>query len=147
MAPTGYFDDRTLNREQRRALEKAQRAYIATLPEKLTRMDDNDPMMPYSSHPEDRIGVWRNKKFSVILWKVPAGEKMTISRNEWDSKTRRYEDGITWDEIQEIKRELGYGERTGVEFFPPDSELINIANVRHIWFLPDCVMDGVLKLV
>ena len=141
-----YFDDANMNREQRRALEKAYRQWIATLPEELTPVSEDDSTIPYSSHPEDMLQVWRNKKFTVILWKVPAGHKITVERNEWDSKTRRHLDNITWDELMDIKRACGFGDRNAVEFYPPDNEVINIANVRHLWLLPREMTNDWLKL-
>lgn len=141
-----YFDDKDLNRAQRRALEKVKRQLIATYPDELTIVPENDPNMPYTSHPQDLDSVWRNKKYTVMVWNVPAGKKITISRNEWDSHTCRYKDGITWDEIMEIKRGVGFGNQNAVEFYPPDNEVINIANVRHIWILPDGITDQMLKL-
>lgn len=141
-----YFDDRDLNRQQRRALERAKRQLIASYPDELTRVDENDPNMPYTSHAQDLDSVWRNKKFTVMVWNVPAGKKLSISRNTWDSHTNRYHDGITWDEIMEIKRGCGFGEQNAIEFFPPDSQVINIANVRHIWLLPAEFTDHMLAL-
>lgn len=141
-----YFDDSTLNREQRRALEKAKRQLIASYPETLEVVPENDPNLPYSSHPQDIDKIYRSKKYTVIVWNVPAGKKLSIQRNEWDSHTNRYRDNISWDEIQEIKRQCGFGEQNAIEFYPPDSEVINIANVRHIWILPDELTDHMLKL-
>ena len=140
-----YFDDRNLNREQRRALEKAKRMLIATYPETLEKVPENDPNLPYTSHPQDLDSIWRSKKYTVMVWNVPAGKKMTISRNEWDSHTGRYKDSILWDEIMEIKRQIGFGEQNAIEFYPPDSEVINIANVRHIWLLPKSITDSMLS--
>ena len=141
-----YFDDRGLNREQRRALEKVKRQLIASYPDTLEVVPENDPNLPYSSHPQDIEHIYRSKKYTVIVWNVPAGKKLSISRNEWDSHTGRYKDQITWDEIMEIKRQVGFGEQNAVEFYPPDSEVINIANVRHIWILPKELTDHMLKL-
>ncbi len=141
-----YFDDRELNREQRRALAKHKRALIASYPEKLTMVLDGDKSLPYTSHAMDLREVWRSKKFTVMVWNVPADTKISIQRNEWNPSTRRYADGITWDEIMEIKRDIGLGESTGVEFFPADTDVINIANVRHIWFFPNGAIDRILKL-
>lgn len=141
-----YFDDRDLNRAQRRALEKAKRFLINSYPEELTRVAEDDPNMPYTSHAQDLDSVWRNKKYTVMVWNVPAGKKITISRNTWDSHSCRYKDGITWDEIMEIKRGVGFGDQNAIEFYPPDDEIINIANVRHIWILPKSDTDAMLKL-
>ena len=141
-----YFSDLNLNREQRRALAKVKQKLIASYPDKLTLVDENDPNLPYSSHPEDILEIWRSKKYLVIVWKVPAGKKLSISRQEWNPTERRYKDGITWDEIMEIKHDIGMGNKTGIEFFPADDEVMNLANVRHIWIVPDDKINDVLKL-
>ena len=136
-----YFDDRNLNREQRRALEKVKRQLIASYPDTLEIVRENDPNIPYSSHPQDIEHIYRSKKYTVILWKqgidptLLMGQKISISRNEWDSKSRRYVGDIVFDEIMEIKREMGLGEEKCIEFYPKDSELVDLANMRHIWVI------------
>ena len=43
---------------------------------------------------------------------------------------------ITWDELQAIKdREMGV-EASAVEVYPQGSEILNKANVRHLWRVP-----------
>lgn len=52
----------------------------------------------------------------------------------------RREDGTAiqgWDELQGVKNDVAGPERLAVEFFPRQSELINVANARHLWVLPD----------
>lgn len=44
---------------------------------------------------------------------------------------------IPWAEMQKIKNELFGRERVGVEVFPKESELIDAANMYHIWILPE----------
>ena len=46
---------------------------------------------------------------------------------------------LSWEDIQEGKRDLGFGDSAAVEIYPPDSEVINDANIRHLWVLPDGV--------
>ena len=48
-----------------------------------------------------------------------------------------YEDGISWDKIQEIKRLVGFGDWWGLEVFPADDHLINVSNIRHIWLFKE----------
>ena len=132
-----YFDDRNLNREQRMALEKAQKLLIASYPDKLEIVPENDPYIPYSSHPEDIKTIFRSKQYTVILWKqnrFDGKQRFSITRNEWSSKERRYVGNISWDEIMEIKRQMGLGEVECWEYYPKDSEVINEANMRHIFF-------------
>jgi hypothetical protein len=47
----------------------------------------------------------------------------------------RWADGITWDTLQLLKRECGHGERWAVEVYPPDTDIVNVANMRHLWLL------------
>jgi hypothetical protein len=43
---------------------------------------------------------------------------------------------VTWAERQRIKNELFGRERTAVEVMPPESELIDEANMYHMWVMP-----------
>lgn len=50
------------------------------------------------------------------------------------------QDGITWDELQTVKNEAVGRDVTCVEVYPPASELVYEANVRHLWVVdPDAV--------
>lgn len=44
---------------------------------------------------------------------------------------------IPWSEKQRIKNELFGKESTAIEVFPSDSELVDEANMYHIWILPE----------
>lgn len=43
---------------------------------------------------------------------------------------------IPWREKQRIKNELFGPERIAVEVFPAESDLVDVANMYHIWVLP-----------
>ena len=47
------------------------------------------------------------------------------------------DDDIPWREKQRIKNEIFGPERVAVEVFPKVSELVDQANLYHIWILPD----------
>jgi hypothetical protein len=47
----------------------------------------------------------------------------------------RWKDGITWDELQRIKNECGYGNTDAIEIYPADGDVVNVANMRHLWIL------------
>jgi hypothetical protein len=42
----------------------------------------------------------------------------------------------TWPEMQRIKDELAGSDATAVEVYPPQSEIIDEADMYHIWVLP-----------
>lgn len=52
---------------------------------------------------------------------------------------RRHDEGLIfpWAELQRIKDELCGPERVAVEVFPPQSHLVDDANCRHLWVLPE----------
>ncbi|EOG1815585.1 hypothetical protein ACK3RA_000943 [Enterobacter hormaechei] len=41
------------------------------------------------------------------------------------------------DALQEIKSAVGYGDRDAVEIYPRDSDVVNVANMRHLWITPE----------
>lgn len=54
--------------------------------------------------------------------------RTSISGNRW-------KDGIAWEELQRIKNECGYGDVDAVEIYPADSDVVNVANMRHLWVM------------
>lgn len=42
----------------------------------------------------------------------------------------------TWPEAQRIKNELAGAEATAVEVYPPENEVIDQADMYHLWVLP-----------
>lgn len=70
----------------------------------------------------------RNKVFSVLDRDVGTARHLAIS----SLSERR----PTWYEMQRIKDELAGPGATGVEVYPPADELIDGANMYHLWVLP-----------
>lgn len=62
--------------------------------------------------------------------------RLTVSRTKM-RPDGRWEDGITWDELMQVKREAGYGNVFAVEIYPADASVVNVANMRHLWLLPE----------
>jgi hypothetical protein len=83
------------------------------------------------------IAVWRSSSMLVQIWNERAGwTRISVTRaaiaddGEWL-------DGLTWDELQAVKRAVGYGDMDAVEIYPPDSDVVNVANIRHLWISPE----------
>ena len=52
----------------------------------------------------------------------------------------------SWSDMQRIKNEVCGADRTGVEVFPPQDELVDQANMAHLWVYPaDYVMPFSLR--
>lgn len=85
----------------------------------------------------DRLmNVWMSRKYLVQLFAEDGGVyRLSICRTEHDGA--RWLDGITWDELQDLKRQAGFGDSVAVELYPDDNNVVNVANMRHLWLLPE----------
>lgn len=88
-----------------------------------------------ASEPGAPVRVWGSRDFLVALYSDEGRDRLTINRTTMDRTTGRWVDGITWDEIQDLKRQAGFGDRWAVEVYPPESEVVDAANMRHLWLL------------
>lgn len=86
--------------------------------------------------PPDLIEVWRSRTFLVQVFLEPNGyQRLSICRTSHNGST--WVDQVTWDELMQLKRECGRGDRDAVEVFPADSDIVNVANMRHQFFPPE----------
>lgn len=75
---------------------------------------------------ETSCGVWRSKDFLVAAFPDNGSTRLDIQRN--DGK-----DGITWDQLQDIKNKCGFSDYDGIEFFPKEVDVLNTGNFRHLY--------------
>jgi len=92
------------------------------------------------------VMIWRSRSYMVQLYQEATAEhplmlRLSICRTKL-RPDGRWEDGLTWDELNAIKQELGYGDWYGVEVFPPDAQIQNLNNYRHLWLLPEPLNIG-----
>jgi hypothetical protein len=90
--------------------------------------------------PDDGRGAplraWRSRWYLAQLYQEPGKPpRLSVCRAEL-ADDGRFVDGLTWDELQRIKRECGFGLAEAVEVYPPDRDVVNVANLRHLWILP-----------
>ena len=83
------------------------------------------------------LRVWRSRDFLVqeFIANKPAMTRLSICRTKL--KGDRWQDGITWDDLQRLKRECGYGDVDAIEVFPADADVVNVANMRHLWVMAE----------
>jgi hypothetical protein len=83
------------------------------------------------------LAIWRSNRFLVQLFHddVDAPQRLTVCRTVIDEKTGRWMDGITWDELQNIKSAVGFGDRFAIEIYPADCDVVNVSNMRHLWLV------------
>ena len=83
------------------------------------------------------IGAYRSRDFVVVVWAEPSGfTRLSVNRTDWDEKEGRFRGDISWDDLQRLKSEAGFGDATAVEIYPPEDHVMNTANLRHLFLLP-----------
>jgi hypothetical protein len=80
------------------------------------------PLAPLS--PTPIIAMWHSCAFVVVAFDEGEAISLTIRRTQLAPEGKRA-DGITWDELQQIKAECGFGERDAVEIYPADGDVSN----------------------
>lgn len=121
---------------------KEQHSHVATLPDALQPI-------PRDSFPSMLLlpdQAWQSRKYLVQLYRdentsYPDMIRLSICRTRI-MQNGRYAENISWDELQQIKRELGYGNWWGMEIYPADADVVNVANMRHLWLLPKPLAIG-----
>jgi len=82
-----------------------------------------------------RIEVWISKSFLVQIFQEAEGlRRVSVNRTKMLADGN-WDDRISWDELQQIKREVGLGDKSAVEIYPEDFNIVNVANMRHLWVL------------
>lgn len=124
------------SRNQRRLYQKQANAEMRQLPAALEEV----PASELPDIPGKPIRCWRSRRFAVQLYAIshadiPGLLRLSVNRSAMKSDGR-WEDGITWDELQQIKHDVGYGDYYAIEVYPRDGDLVNDANMRHLWILP-----------
>lgn len=89
----------------------------------------------------NRGRVWRSSDFLVqeYLNQGPAVvARLTVNRTALDA-SGGWRAEISWDELQGIKNECGFGGFDAVELFPKACDVVHVANMRHLWILQGAV--------
>ena len=118
-------------REQRRELARQN----AKMPRELRLVPRDE--WPFELQGSRIQRVWRSRDFLVQEWveQAPVLVRLSVLRTTLDPKAGRWVDGITWDELQAIKSEVGYGSHDALELYPADQDVVNVANLRHLWVM------------
>lgn len=133
----------TTTREQRRQLELDN----AKLPTTLQPIPEYEwPTYPAGASKKP-YAVLRSRLFLVQCYAEHDGiSRLSVARTIIEPTTGRWKDGISWEELQDIKRQVGLGDYMAVEIYPADKDIVNVANMRHLWVLRDPLPFGWKKV-
>jgi len=86
--------------------------------------------------------VWRNRYFLVQEYAEPEPilVRLSVTRTTINPQSGRWIDGISWDEMQQIKDACGYVDHDALELYPMASDVVNVANIRHLWVMREPVV-------
>ncbi len=122
-----------LSRADRRAAERHMQRENQKWPDALKEWSRDEWPAP-----NERVSrVWRSRGFLVQGYKeaAPVILRLSIVRAGLDQHGGWQQD-ITWEELHRLKSEAGFGDYEAVEVFPRDADVVNVANIRHLWILP-----------
>ncbi len=141
----------TLARTNRPAFIEARRDHqkrLRALPVKMTRME-YAPSDHMANLPNKPVDVWQSRDFlALVYWDSMTDgtiqTRISINRAEIENDGN-WKQGISWDELMRIKSEIGFADKWAVECFPPDSNVVNVANMRHLFIVPQPLFGWVPK--
>jgi hypothetical protein len=113
-------------RQRRIAAKKA----LKEAPHKFEAID-----LSIRPHPDWMTRAFRNNRFTVMIDDQAATTHgpaiRAMIQNHTDTPIKNH-----WSEIQSIKNEI-FGEETmAIEYYPANSELVNLHNIYWIWIFP-----------
>jgi len=80
------------------------------------------------------VRVYRSRRFLMLEFGAEHGVvRLSVIRNVLAVDGARWGDRITWDELQQLKAEAGYADHDAVEVYPRQRDVVNVANMRHLW--------------
>lgn len=123
------------NRNERRAVAGELRRQAAAWPSHLVEIPKSQ-WPPRHGSPEYPQAVWRSRQYAVRPLRGVEARRLTVNRTALGSDGH-WEQDIPWDDLQRCKRETGHGDWYGFEIYPRDRDLVNVANMRHLWLLAE----------
>ena len=91
------------------------------------------------------IRLWRSRRLLAQVFQEANGViRISFNRTDIDDFGKWKQD-ISWDELQKAKSEMGFGDKFAVEVFPADKDIVNVANMRHLWVLQEPLAFGWVK--
>lgn len=118
-------------REQRRQLARDNLKWPAALVE-IPRSQWPNPEGP-------QLRVLRSREFLVQEYAADGMALVRLSVNVTSMDGARWKDGIPWEDLQRLKAEAGYLMHDAVEVFPRATDVVNVANMRHIWIMRELI--------
>lgn len=122
----------------RRDIKKYMKKTSKKFPEHLVTIPNKE--WPEMTHISKKLfALMRSNKFLVQIYteERPCFVRLSVCKTELYGST--WKDGISWDELMQIKRECGYGAYDALEIYPNDNDIVNVSNMRHLFVMKEPV--------
>lgn len=119
---------RAQRREAQRELKKSNQKY----PNHLVLFD-----FSRADAPTNLINVMRSRDYLVQIFTAPLPCVCRLSINRTSINGADWSADIPWEDLQRLKNEAGYATRDAVEVFPSNQDVVNVANMRHLWIMDE----------
>lgn len=123
-----------LNRQQRRAMDATNRSRFGH--EDMRRMPPESWPTPA---PRGLIDAWVSVAFLAQVYAEDGALRISVCRTQL-GPDGRWKADITWDELQGVKEAIGFGDVAAFEVYPAGKDVVNVANMRHLW-IPTVPID------
>jgi len=118
-----------MNRHERRAANQHLKKENKTYPDQLISVPESE----WPRREPGMIALWRSNRFLVQVYVENNGVvRLSVCRTEINNRGQ-WQENIAWEELQEIKNQCGYEHFDAVEVYPRQKDVVNVANMRHLW--------------
>jgi len=118
-----------MNRHERRAANQHLKKENKTYPDQLISVPESE----WPRREPGMVALWRSNRFLVQVYVENNGVvRLSVCRTEINNRGQ-WQENIAWEELQEIKNQCGYEHFDAVEVYPRQKDVVNVANMRHLW--------------
>lgn len=118
-----------MNRRERRAANQHLKKENKTYPDQLVSVPETE----WPRREPGMVVLLRSNRFLVQVYVENNGVvRLSVCRTEINNRGQ-WRENITREELQEIKNQCGYEHFDAVEVYPRQKDVVNVANMRHLW--------------
>lgn len=81
------------------------------------------------------IRVLRSRDHLVQVFDHGEVTRLSVCRTALDNDGR-WQEVESWQELQDVKDGCGFANCDAVEAYPAKRDVVNVANMRHLWIVP-----------
>lgn len=125
---------------------KAAKRYLEQQNRKYTSVLEPVPSETWPASPHGAPipeSVFRSAYFLAQVFREKVGYRISVQRCSVvglrDNGEPIWAEQISWDDLMGVKRQVGFSGQWAVEVYPPDEDIVNVANMRHLWVIAEPV--------